>query len=90
MKKRILAVLVCVLALAFLCTMFAFAEESGDGTEAVWDLWSLLNPENVNYAQVLAILVTSLVTIIKMFSGGNFKDLLEQLFQSFKNIIPSK
>lgn len=90
MKKRIFSVLLCVLTLAFLCTTFAFAEEAGNGSEAVWDFWSLLNPENVNYAQVLAILVTSLVTIIKMLSGGNFKDLLDQLFQSLKNIFPTK
>ena len=89
-KKKIFAVLACMLTLLVLCTMFAFAEESADGTEAVWDLWALLNPENVNYAQVLAILVTSLLTIIKMFSGGNLKELWEQLVNALKNMIPSK
>lgn len=89
MKKKIFAVLACALTLMVLCSMFAFAEDAGNnGT--IWDFWSLLNAENVNYGQVIAILITSLVTIIRMFSGGSLKELWSLLVNAIKNLIPSK
>ncbi len=90
MKRRILAVLACMLMLTILCTMVAFAEETGDGDGLLWDLWALLKPENVNYLQVFSILITTIVTMVRMFSGGGLKDLWTLLVNAIKNLIPSK
>ena len=89
MKKKIFAVLACVLTLLVLCSMFALAEDAAEGEEAIWDFWSLLSLENVNYGQVISILITSLVTIIKMFSGGGASDLWTLFVNAIKNLIPS-
>ena len=89
MKKKIIAVFACVLSLTCLCTVFAVAEETGS-EEMVWDLWSLLKPENLDLIQLFMIFVTTIVTFVRMFSGGDFKDLWQKLIESLKSIIPSK
>ena len=88
MKKKI-AILGCTFALMAACSVIAFAEETGTDTGALWDLWSLLNPENVDYVRVISILVTSLVTIVRMFAGSGLKDLGSMLLNALKNLIPS-
>lgn len=89
MKKRILAVFTCVLTLLMLCTLFAFAEDAGD-SEAIWDFWSLLKLENLDVAQLLVILITTVVTFVRMISGGGLKELGAMLLQAIKNLIPIK
>ena len=90
MKKKI-AVFACTLALMSLCTVFAFAEEGGaDSSGTLWDLWALLNPENVNYLRVITILLTSIGTFFRMIGGnGGLKSLLDLLLGALKNLIPS-
>ncbi len=89
MKKKIIAVLACMLTMLVLCTMFASAEDAG-GEEAIWDFWSLLSLDNLNVGQLVVMLLTTVSTVIKMFSGDGAKSLWELLVNGLKNIIPSK
>lgn len=89
MKKKILAVIACMLTLLCVCTVFAFAEEDGNG--AIWDFWSLLKPENLDLGQLMYILVATVVTFVRMIGGsGAFKELWQKLLLALKNVIPTK
>lgn len=84
MKKKI-AVALCVMTLLFTCTFAAAAEGEGGG-DVMWNLWQLLNLQNVNYLGIITMLLTTVVTFIRMFfaNGG-----LQNLFAVLKDAIGS-
>ena len=91
-KKRI-AVFACTVLLMLGLSIFAFAEEGAADTSTLGDLMSLLNPENVNYLRVFTILITTVVTFVRMFFGALIgtgdRNMIANLLQALKNLIPS-
>ena len=87
MKKKIVAVLICMLMLTVVCTLFACAEEAGTGETAVWDFWALLDPKNVDYFHILAILVTTIGTFIRMAAGGGLKQYWDLFVKTLKGYL---
>ena len=62
-------------------------------TSTLGDLMTLLNPENVNDLQVFVILITTVVTFLRMIvgaiAGSGDKDMIQNLLNALKNLIPS-
>ena len=92
LKKKI-AVLACTALLMLGLSVFAFAEEGAADTSTLGDLMTLLNPENVDYLRVFTILITTVITFVRMFFGALIgtgdRDMIGRLLQALKNLIPS-
>lgn len=89
MKKKI-AVFACIVALMFTFTVVSFAEgeTSGNG-DVMWNLWELLSSSNVDYLGIIGILITTVVTFIRMLGGSsnivaNLKHAFEVFFEFLK------
>lgn len=91
MKKK-LTVFAVTIALMTLFTVVAFAEgeaDPGAGTEPLWNLWSLLDPSNLNLGRLIAILISTISTVVRVIGGaGGFKNMLSVLWNAVKNAIP--
>ena len=91
MKKKI-AVFACTALLMLGLSVFAFAEEGAADTSTLGDLMTLLNPENVNYLQVFVILITTVVTFLRMIfgaiAGTGDRSMIQSLLEALKNLIP--
>ena len=92
MKKKI-AVFAWTVLLMLGLSIFVFAEDGAADTSTLGDLMTLLNPENVNYLQVFVILITTVITFLRMMfgavAGTGDRSMIQSLLEALKNLFPS-
>ena len=69
MKKK-LTIFAVTVAMMLVFSVITFAEEGGAGSEPAWNLWSLLNLENLDLGRLFSILISTFATIFRVIGIG--------------------